>query len=204
MRYGRLYLIAAVPAVTAALLVSAGCAASGGTAGPAAAEPAAVAPEIDAAAREQLGPPPLTDAERAWLRAVVRYQARLERETGRSMTLTQASMGQLADLYGGCAMMLRNAGGPGRYAPVARIAGRACRRFTLAEEMLRTAMSVTDAGGAVVVGTPEEAIHERAIGGSFEAAGNGGNDLNRALERAASIRRQIDGVATIPRATQGA
>ena len=68
MRYGSVYLIAAVPAVTAALLVSAGCAAAEGTAGPAAGEPAAVAPEIDAAAREQLGPPPLPDAERAWLR----------------------------------------------------------------------------------------------------------------------------------------
>lgn len=204
MRYGRLHVIATA---AVALFALAGCGTSETGGRTEASEPAdalPTAPQIDASVREEVGPPPATEAERRWLEALARYKRGYERATHRSMTLTQATMADLGDLYGGCADMLRDAGDPGRYAPAARVAERACRRLSRAERMLTTAASVADAGGAIEVGTPEEAIHERAIGGSFEAAGNGGNDLRLALARARAIERQIEDDASIPRRAGGA
>ena len=203
MRYGRLHVIATA---AVALVAFAGCATSETDGRPDASEPSEAlptAPQLDAAVREEVGPPPATEAERRWLDTLARYKRGYERATHRSLTLTQATMADLGDLYGGCADMLREAGDPGRYAPAARIAERACRRLARAERMLATAASVADAGGAIEVGTPEEAIHERAIGGSFEAAGNGGNDLRLALQRARGIEREIEGDASIPRPAGG-
>ena len=136
--------------------------------------------------------PPVTEAERAWLAAVKRYQARLQRETHRNITITQASMQRRAKLYDGCARMLGKAGDPGRFQPAATLAGRACKRLGRAADALGKAMGASDASGAVLSGSPEQKIFERSLDAAFEAAGNADYDLQLAEERATSIERKID------------
>ena len=178
----------ALAAALAALL--AGCGGSGATEEPTA--PATTTAAEQTTTEEEEVTPPITEAERAWLAAVKRYQARLQSETRRNITITQASMRRRAKLYAGCARTLEQAGDPGRFAPAGTLVERACKRLGRGAEALEKAMAASDASGAVLSGSPEEKIFERSLDAAFEAVGNADYDLQLALERAASIEREIN------------
>ena len=61
-----------------------------------------------------------------------------------------------------------------------------------AARLFGQAVAASDAGGAVVAGTPEEAQFNRAMNGAFEAAGNAQYDLQTALEKAAAIETELE------------
>ncbi|HSK17152.1 MAG TPA: hypothetical protein VK915_13430 [Gaiellaceae bacterium] len=153
-------------------------------------EPATTGTEI--ATTEEATEPPVTAVERRWRRSVERYEKRLERQILLGGIVTHASMRRDARVFADCPRMLEDAGDPGRYAPAARIVERACTRLAKAKRLLLQALDATDAGGAVVAGTPEEDIFDRAFPGAIEASGNGHYDLQRALERARRIADEIE------------
>lgn len=141
---------------------------------------------------EEATEPPVTAAERRWLRSVERYEARIERQILRGGIITRASMQREARLFDHCRRMLEDAGDPGRYEPAARIVERACTRLAKAARLLRQTIAATGTGSAVVAGTPVEEIFDRTIPGAIEASGNAHYDLQRAVERARRIADEIE------------
>jgi hypothetical protein len=137
-------------------------------------------------------PEPITAAESAWRDQVAAYAKRLDANVSRSGRITHASMRRSARLYSACAPMLERAGDPGRFAPVEPQVERACTRLAKAARLFGQAVAASDAGGAVVAGTPEEAQFNRAMNGAFEAAGNAQYDLQTALEKAAAIETELE------------
>jgi hypothetical protein len=88
--------------------------------------------------------------------------------------------------------MLRRAGDPGRFAPVAPQVERACARLAKAGRLLGKAIAVSGSGGTVIAGTPEERQFDRALNGAIEASGNAQYDLQRALEKATAIEAELE------------
>lgn len=122
--------------------------------------------------------PPLSAEELAWWRAVSRYEKRLRKEWQRSgVTLTQSVMRRWAALFGECRKAVKQAGDPGRYAPAARPVDRACRQLAKAKDQLAVMIASTDAGGAVIAGSAEQAQFDRALNKTIELAGNALNDF---------------------------
>ena len=132
---------------------------------------------------------PITAAEDRWFRALNGYGARLERELFRSGAVTHASMRREIGFFRGCRTMLQRAGAPGRFRPAEKRAAQACKRLDKAARLLERAIAVSDPGGSVVAGTPEEEQFSRALNGAHEAAGN----AQFALQRAQEIAREIKG-----------
>ena len=132
-------------------------------------------------------PQPLTSEEQAWLRQVNSYAGRLEKDWNREVTITHAVMRHWASLFGKCKTTLQDAGDPGRYAPAARVARRACAKLAKARAQIAIAVGASDSGGAVIAGTAEEDQFNRALDRFFELAGNALNDFGTAQEKAAAI-----------------
>ena len=124
-------------------------------------------------------------------RLLTRYNERFEREYFRSGAVTHGSMRREARLVSDCGAMLRRAGDPGRMAPAAKRVRRACERLDRAARLLEQAISVTDAGGAVVAGSDDDRIFDRAHGGAREAAGSAHYGLQRAQEIARDIKSKL-------------
>ena len=173
-------------------LVLAACSSGGGStsANAPATDPApssAPSTTTDATTSTEPEPMPVTADERHWRRNLDRYTKRLHNVYARSGTITHASMILAARVDDECRKRLVKGQVPGRYGPAAKKARHACARLAKAAAFLRQAVSVSDAGGAVVAGTSEEQIFNHALNGSFEATGNAINELDRAVEVANEI-----------------
>ena len=147
--------------------------------------------ETDEAVTTEAAPEPITAAEERWVKLLTRYNERFKREYFRGGAVTHGSMRREARLFRDCGVMLRRAGAPGRLAPAAKRVRRACERLDRAARLLGQAISVTDAGGAVVAGSDDERIFDRAHGGAREAAGNAHYGLQRAQEIAQDIKGKL-------------
>jgi hypothetical protein len=185
-----------VTAAALAAAVTAGCGGHGEATDVASAPPArrtAMTEQLDlhAVAVTKVAPEPITPAESAWLERVTTYE-RLDGDLTRGGRLTHAVMRRSIRVYAACTPMLAEAGEPGRFAPALPQVEHACARLTKAARLLRQAVAASDPGGAVVAGTPEERRFDRALNGSFEAAGNAQYDLRRALEQATEIEAEIE------------
>jgi hypothetical protein len=184
-------LLLASLALVAAFVVSS-CGGGGGNGTEAAATATApVETATDEAVTTDAGPEPITAAEERWVKLLTRYNERFEREYFRGGAVTHGSMRREIRLFSDCGAMVRRAGDPGRMAPAAKRARRACERLDRAARLLEQAISVTDAGGAVVAGSDDERIFDRAHGGAREAAGNAHYGLQRAQEIAQDIKSTL-------------
>jgi hypothetical protein len=135
---------------------------------------------------------PLSAEEVAWWREVNRYEQRLRKEWERSgITITQAVMRRWAGLFGECRKAIKQAGDPGRYAPAARPVDRACARLGKAKDQLAVAIASTDAGGAVVTGSAEQAKFDRALNKILELVGNALNDFSVAETQANLVEAEF-------------
>jgi len=177
-------------AVAALALALSACRGSGDEAGEQSEQPSTTNKQ-QTTAPTTAEPEPITAAEERWRKQVENYEQRVERNFDRTGVITQAAMRRSARLYVECAEMLDRAGEPGRFEPALPDVERACERLEKAAELLEKAIAATDAGGSVVVGTPEEKQFDRAFNGAFEAAGNAQYDLQRALGRAEEIERSF-------------
>jgi hypothetical protein len=136
--------------------------------------------------------PPLSAKELAWWHAVKRYGKRFQNEWQRSgITLTQSVMQRWSTLFAECAKTLRKAGDPGRYAEVENVVDRACNRLRKAKEQLAVAIASSDAGGAVIAGTPEEERFNKALNRTTELVGNALNDFVTARQKARAVEAEF-------------
>jgi hypothetical protein len=138
-------------------------------------------------------PQPLSAQEIGWWKAVDRYAQRLEKEwhSEERITLTHAVMRRWSALFDKCKATLKEAGDPGRYAPVARVARRACEKLAKAKGQITIAIGASDASGAVIAGSAEEAQFNQAIDRTFALAENALNDFSSASGRASAIESQF-------------
>jgi hypothetical protein len=138
-------------------------------------------------------PPPLSAQEIGWWKAVDRYARRLEKEwhSEERITLTHAVMRHWSALFDKCRTTLKEAGDPGRYAPVDKIAGRACEKLAKAKGQVTIAIGASDASGAVLAGSAEEAQFNQAVDRIFALAENALNDFSTASGRASAIESQF-------------
>jgi hypothetical protein len=134
---------------------------------------------------------PMTAAELAWVTAITNLHTKLDKQFGRNMTLTRAKMTQLATTARSCRRELRRIGVPSaRLQPVYAIVKQACRTYDKAARCFARAASVSDAGGGVVVGTPQAGTQRRSITCGYAAQGNASNRLGDAQAKAALIESQ--------------
>jgi hypothetical protein len=186
-----------VTAAAVAAVFAAGCGgqdeATDTTSAPTVQEPSSTEQaDLHAAATTTDAPEPISAAETAWREQVSAYAERVDADVTRGGLVTHASMRRSAKLYSACAPMLEDAGDPGRFEPVAPQVERACTRLAKAARLFEQAVAASGPGGAVVSGTPEERVFNRALNGAFEAAGNGQFDLQRALEKATAIETELE------------
>jgi hypothetical protein len=136
-------------------------------------------------------PEAITAAEQRWLEQIEGYSRRIDGQIALGGAITQSRMRREARLYLECAQTLRRAGEPGRFEPTGRFLARACEHLADAGRLLREAAESSGPGGFVFAGTAEAKAFSRAISKAFEAAGNGQNDLHRALADAEEIERSF-------------
>jgi hypothetical protein len=141
--------------------------------------------------------PPLTAEEVAWLDGLPKVAKRLEEEKNKiykaaASGLTRPMMLSLAKTFGSCSRELARLGAPSdRLQPVAAVAEKACQQFSKAAKCQATVASVSDAGGGVVVGSPQSRTWDRASRCAQTAEQKGTTLLEEAQAKGAGIRATV-------------
>ena len=163
-------------------------------AGCAEAPAASAADRRDGASRKQATtpskPPPITPAERRWLKAVRHYDRRLVATMSGTSVVTSGSLSRSRDFDDSCKAALRRAGSPGRYQPVQPMVHRACAMLHQAAAQLRHALATGLISGAII----EEADvvdFNKALNGAYTREGGATNVLARALAMADRITKRF-------------
>ncbi len=162
----------------------------GGCAGKAATSTAASTPGTTtstvAPTTSTVSPSRLT--EEAWLTAVTKVHKRIDRPFTSSINMTRAKMVELGNTLGACSGELARIGSPShRLQSVSVLVKKACRTYDQGAKCFATAARVSDAGGAVIAGTPEERTQKQAMDCGFAAQGDGGNLLGDAEAKGEAI-----------------
>ena len=161
----RAALTAAVPLLTAAVVLGACSAGNTEASAPTTIPPVATASETT---ETTTGPEPITAEEEAWVRSLL-YEA---------------------SVYDVCRKSVGKAPSA-RFAKPHAIAAKACERFDRAAAELVEAAENLDAGGGVVAGTPEEDRFNRTFGRGTTLAGNAVNKMSAAVTKADAIRNKL-------------
>jgi hypothetical protein len=136
---------------------------------------------------------PPTATERHWVKRLHKIRPRIDSAFQRNLNITRASMQSLVRVLGVCKATLKEAGRPGdRFEQAALIARKACDHYEAAARELQQAIAVSDLGGAVVAGTPEETVFNQSLDRAFAAQGNGSNAMLRAEEKADQLLASIE------------
>lgn len=173
----------AFPALCAALAL-AGCGGTGAAGGGSSGTGANVTTQTPSK------PPPITPAERRWLKAVRHYDKRLVASISRTSVVTSGSVSRSRDLDDSCKAALRRAGSPGRYQRVQPMVHRACAMLHQAAAQLRHALATGLISGAII----EEADvvdFTKALNGAYTKEGGATNVLARALAKADRITKRF-------------
>ena len=138
-------------------------------------------------------PAPMTAADLAWIQAITEMHKKIDKPfMASSMDMTRAKMNELRDSLRSCNRELSRIGSPSaRLQPAYELVKQACRIYATGARCFARWASVSDASGAVMVGTPADRIARRAEACGFAAQGNGSNLLGEAEARAAAIRAQF-------------
>ena len=135
---------------------------------------------------------PPTATERRWVKRLHKIRPRIDSAFQRNLNITRASMQSLVRVLGVCKATLKETGRPGdRLEKAALLAQKACDRYEAAANHLRDAIAVSDVGGAVVAGTPEASVFDRALDHAFAQEGNGSNAMLRAEQKADQLLADI-------------
>jgi len=137
-------------------------------------------------------PAPMTAADLAWIQAITEMHKKIDKPFTSSINITRAKMNELGDSLRSCNRELSRIGSPSaRLQPAYELVKQACRIYATGARCFAKWASVSDASGAVMVGTPADRIARRAEACGFAAQGNGSNLLGEAEARAAAIRAQF-------------
>jgi hypothetical protein len=127
--------------------------------------------------------------EEAWLTAVTKVHKTIDKPFTSSINMTRAKMVELENTLGSCSRELARIGSPShRLQPVYVLVKKACRTYDQGAKCFATAARVSDAGGAVIAGTPEERTQKQAMDCGFAAQGDGGNLLSDAEAKGEAIQ----------------
>jgi hypothetical protein len=127
--------------------------------------------------------PPLNAEELAWLKALSRVRTKVEKsfEATGSVRVTRAILVESSDRLAAWSRQLRRMGAPSdRLQPVYRLVRKVIRTYDKGAKCFARAARAVSAGGAVVAGTPEERIANKALDCAGAAEGNGTNLLYKA------------------------
>lgn len=138
----------------------------------------------------QSTPPPVTPAERRWLKAVRHYDKRLVGKMSGTTVITSESLARERDFDDSCKAALRRAGSPGRYKPVQPMAHRACAMLHQAALQLRQALAMGMITGSIIEGA-DVADFDQATNGALNKEGAATNVLSRALAKADRITKRF-------------
>jgi hypothetical protein len=136
------------------------------------------------------GPGPLTAKELAWLAAAKKLESRIEKSaTETQVFITRAKLLSYARTLRACSSELRRIGTPSaRLLPVHALVKQACQQLDKGAKCYATAAGAVDAGGAVVAGSPQERIFNRASECGLAGQGNGLNLLVEAVAKGDAIK----------------
>jgi hypothetical protein len=135
----------------------------------------------------------MTAAELAWVKAVTNLHKKIDKPfmVG-SINMTRAKMSGLGNTLRACSRELRKIGSPSdRLQPVYVLVQKACRTYDKGARCFAKAVSVSDASGATIAGTPQARTQRRSLSCGFAAQGNGGNLLGEAEAKAATVKAQL-------------
>jgi hypothetical protein len=127
--------------------------------------------------------------EEAWLNAVTKLHKTIDKPfTASSINMTRAKMVELGNTLAACSRELARIGSPShRLQPVSVLVKQACRTYDKGAGCFATAARVSDEGGGVTAGSPEERTQKQAMDCSFAAQGDGGNLLGDAEAKGEAI-----------------
>ena len=184
MHRHRLQTAMALPVLCAALAL-AGC--GGGTGGVAIGSQATA---VTKPATIPSKPPPITPAERRWLKAIRHYDRRLVGTMSGTTVMTSGSLARERDFDDSCKAALRRAGSPGRYQPVQPMVHRACTMLHQAALQLRHALATGMISGSIIEGA-DFADFNQATNGAFNKESRATNVLAHALAQADRITKRF-------------
>jgi hypothetical protein len=174
----------AFPVLCAALAL-AGC--GGGTGGVAIGSQATA---VTKQATTPSKPPPITPAERRWLKAIRHYDKRLVATMSGTSVVTSGSLARSRDFDDSCKAALRRAGSPGRYQPVQPMVHRACATLHQAAVQLRQALATGLISGAIIEDA-DVVDFSKALNGTYAKEGRATNVLAHALAKADRITERF-------------
>ena len=135
-------------------------------------------------------PPPITPAERRWLKAIRHYDKRLVGTMTGTTVMTSESLARERDFDDSCKPALRRAGSPGRYRPVQPMVHRACAMLHQAALQLRHALATGMISGSIIEGA-DFAAFDQATNNALKKEGNATNVLAQALAKADRITKRF-------------
>jgi hypothetical protein len=143
--------------------------------------------------------PSLSGEEVAWLDGFTKLKKALEKK---AMQILTASSGQMTPevmlLYGkalgGCSRALAGLGTPtDRVRPVHALANKACQQFSKAQRCHATAARLSNFGGGVLVGSPQERPYHRAVDCATAAEDKGRTLLEEAHAKGRELKASLGG-----------
>jgi hypothetical protein len=146
------------------VLLAGGC--GGKTAKSAAEQSAAPQASTPTAAPTTTRPPPMTAAELAWLEALPKLDAKIDKAIQGSTLITPAVLRSMASAFRSCTLGLQRLGLPSeRLRPVYELVKRGCGEFDKGAKCFATAASL----GTPLDGTPQRRALDKAMDCGFKS-----------------------------------
>ena len=138
--------------------------------------------------------PPMTTKELAWLKAVTKLHATMEKPfSATTVHLTRSKMTSYVTMLGSCSRTLARIGSPSdRLQLVYVLVKKACRTADKGAKCFATAARVSMADGGVVAGSPQEQTQRRALYCGGAALGDSANLLADAEAKAEEVKAEAD------------
>jgi hypothetical protein len=143
--------------------------------------------------------PSLSDDEVAWLDGLTKLKKTVEKKT---IQITTAASGQLipevmillGKTLGSCSRELARLGTPtDRLQPVGALANKACQQFSKSQRCYATAARLSNFGGGVLSGSPQERPYNRAVDCAIAAEDKGRTFLEEAQAKGVEIKTSLGG-----------
>lgn len=135
------------------------------------------------------GPAPMTAVELAWLKALPKLDAKIEKAIQASSEITPTVLRSLASAFHSCTLELQRLGVPSeRLRPVYVLLKRACGEYEKGAKCFAAAADI----GIPVSGTPESQAFDKALDCGFKSQPKGAVIMVKALNNGEDIKRKAE------------
>jgi hypothetical protein len=136
---------------------------------------------------------PLSAEEKAWLAKMKKVRPRIDAMFQDNSTLTQGRMRAVIKNLRSCARALKAGDDVSeRFSEAVALFQRGCEKYTAAAKNYAIVLSVSEPGGGVIVGSPEEKVFGAALDKALTAQGSGSSLMSRGEEKADQLRMEIE------------